>query len=320
MDYTDGQIDAALYLLYCKYYDIDDSVDITCDCTDNELLDYKIDEKAVLESMYESAFKEKEANLQWEISLNLQYIINLYENKEAKIASQRKENINYNNKNNNFKTKATNICRNFSQGSCKFGNKCRFSHQMPAEPLKEVCDTTSTNNEFVLEVRFPPNSKYPFESPYIFVKSNAPSGSLPPMTCLHICRRLIEEANLLSQDGVPSVYSIIDLLQNEEAMTTFLKENTKQFIESYVPLYPIIIEEDEKTIKILPSHYEKASNRDNRLNLDMESVCKEDDLLAKKFLEKQSNGQYKKMLEGRKQLPAWSKMKEILSTIDKSQV
>lgn len=320
LDHTNGQTDESLEILYDKYYEIENATKVTCEVSSNELLEQRSDEKAVLDSIFESGFKEKEPNVLWEFKLNLNYLITFFHDDDVKISSSRKENINYNNKNNNFRTKKPDICRNFSKGSCKFGGKCRFSHEKP-EPAIAVVDDMSTNNyDFFLEIKFRKNTKYPYEPPNIFLKTTAPNEIIPQMSCLHICRRLISEAENLARDGIPSIYSIVDLLQNEEEIISFLKTNTKKFIDSFQYLFPVISEEKDSLKKILPSHYEKASNKDNKMMFDMENALKEDILLAKKFIEKQNMGQYKKMLSERKKLPAWNKMNDILNAIEKSQV
>lgn len=271
----------------------------------------------MLHSIYESTFKEKEKNVLWEVSLTLDYLVKSNKENQEKINISRKENINYNNKNNNFKTKKEELCRNFMKGSCKFGTKCRFSHTIVKET--PVIDDSEENisAKFSLEIRFPSNCKYPYQSPQIFLK---PTASVPKMTCLQICRRLIEEADLLALDGIPSVYSIIDLIQNEESILEFLKTDNKKFPSSTQPLFPVTLNDEETIKKILPSHYERPANKDAKSNQSIEEMIKEDANIAKKFIEKQTNQQYKKMLDGRKKLPAWGKMNEILNAIETSQV
>lgn len=319
LDHTNGQIDEALEILFDKYYEIENATKVTCEMSSNELLEQRTEEKDALEAIFESCFKEKEANI-WEFKLDLNYLITFFNDDTKIIKTTHKENINYNNKNNNFRTKKPDVCRNFSKGSCKFGDKCRFSHEKPEPAATVPCDVSENSYDFFLEIKFRKNTKYPLEPPDIFLKTTAPKEVIPHMSCLNICRRLILEAESAARDGAPSIYLIVDLLKNEEEIVSFLKTNTKKFIDSFQPLFPIILDEKESLKKILPSHYERASNRDNKMIFDMENALKEDVLLAKKFIEKQNMGQYKKMLSGRKKLPAWNKMNDILNAIEKSQV
>lgn len=202
--------------------------------TDVELLEQRTDEKSSLESIYDQQFNEKVQDV-WILTLKLDYLIKMFHNKESK-----KITVN---------VKKKDKCRNFIRGNCKFGDKCRFSHEKEVIEIKP--DQHLNDFSFELEIRFPPNTKYPFEAPLIFLKTNA---VLPPLVNLHICKRLYEEALLLAQDGIPCVYTITELLQNENEITEHLKKDVS-FLEPTEKLFPII--NDTKKV-IRPSHYKKG--------------------------------------------------------------
>lgn len=301
-----GEVDSALNLLFSKYFNIEpQNNEIDHGFTITDLLEQREDEKHVLQSIYDVAFEEKIANSVWIMTFNLQYLTNLY-NKKPII---KKPTANINKKP---------LCRNIMKGiECKFGNKCRFSHDIPKEPKKNELEYLQPSI-FELEIRFPKDSIYPFEPPILLLKTEA---VLPEQLCLHICRRLLTEAQDLASQGMVSIYSVAELLNNEDEIVRFLKTNQEKFLSENEMLFPPDPKLSNSAKKILPSHYRKGlTNRDNKPVISNEEVIKEDQYLVKQFEKKKQDPKYIKSLENRRQLPAWGLMKEILNTIYASQV
>lgn len=270
------------------------------DFSEKELLEQREDEKSSLESIYEKAFAEKVKNSVWIITLKLDYLINRFHNKEKPV----KKPV--------IATKGKPLCRGFLQGKCKFGAKCRFSHV----EMKEEKNINAHIEEFTfdLEIRFTNSTKYPYEAPLIFLKTNA---VVPLLVTLHICKRLYQEAELLAEDGIPSVYSVIELLKNETEINEHLKIEPR-FLDKNEMLFPPQHIQN-KTYR--PSHYKKGiTARDNKKTLSQEAVIKEDERIVESFLKKTYEPRYIQMLRNRRNLPAWNLMKEILSKINSNQV
>lgn len=159
--------------------------------------------------------------------------------------------------------------------------------------------------------------KYPYEPPYFYFYKD--DGTFPSINCLRTGRRLYDEALSLSEDGTPSIFSIISLLENEYEIKGYLEENKEQFIDPNELLFPKLSGSEGATDAA--THYELGSiNKKNRNNITREEVLKEDDLIQKNFKEKQRSAKYKKMREVREKLPAWSKMDNILDIIQKNRV
>lgn len=317
LDAADNDVNKTLEMLYCKYFDIQKGK-VEDPPPENQLLELRDEEWSVLESIYDSAFQVKETNHVWNVNLELDYVVKLYEKIEPKSTSKHRENLNHNSKNNNFKTKKNEVCRNFKKGSCTYGNKCRFLHE--TKPTLQVDDVVSKENvKFILEIRFPPGNLYPHEPPYLFLKSDAKPNQLPEMTCLKITRRLIEEAKTLAQDAIPSVYSVVELLKNEEEIISYLQFSI-QFPHPSDSILPPKIDDELGLKKPLPSHYKKATNTNSRLNTDFDALYKDNLHLAKMYKDRKSLDKYKKMMESRRKLPAWSKREEILRILKSNQV
>lgn len=303
LTYCEDSVEDALTLLYSKYFNTTPLKQSDHNLSENELLEQRIDEKSSLESIYEKAFTEKLPNYVWLLTLRLDYLIKKFHLKEIK-PKQRSVIVN----NNKRKEK----CKNYITGSCKFGNKCRFAHVdqiIENDPNEHLTDFI-----FELEIRFPPNTKYPYEPPLILLKTNA---VLPNLINLHICKRLHQEARLLAQDGIPSVYTITELLQNEEEILNFLKI-PPDFLNPHEKLFS----ENNNTSKIKrPTHYIKGiTSRANKKTLSVQEIKGIDEKLVKKFIQLAQRPQYIEMIQNRKNLPAWSMVNDILNTIHKAQV
>lgn len=282
----------------------------------SELDEMRTDEKAVLESIYDTSFKVKDNNV-WIVKLELDYITKMYENKELDLPKTKK-NTNYNS---NFKSKPKEVCKLYLKGPCRFGAKCKFLHESKEESEVKL-DNVTENVKIVyeLEVRFPEDTWYPYQPPLLFFKTENKTNVIPELTCLKITARLLDEAKVFAQDGIPSIYSLVELLNNEEDILNFIKFDTRTFPETSETLFPQLIENSSLEKEKLPSHYKKSQNRDNRSNVRFEEVLKENKEIAKRWFEKTDNNRYNKMMSGRRKLPAWKKKEEILNAIKKSQV
>lgn len=255
-------------------------------------------------------FKQRKKILS--VKLKLDYLNKIY----AKAEVKQKENINYNNKYNHYKTKKKEVCKLFIKGSCKYGDKCRFLHEKPAQNIMSHTDEEDVKYE--LEIRFH-DTLYPYSVPLLFFKTETLTKRIPTSACLKITARLIDEAKVLAQDGIPSIYSLVELLSNEEDIVNFLKFDDRLFPEPSDTLFPQLLENNEDVKKPLPSHYKRGSAKDVRANVNLDQIIKENIEIAKRWQDK-SNDKYNKMMSIRRKLPAWQKRHEILKTINKSQV
>ncbi|KAH9637465.1 hypothetical protein HF086_012078 [Spodoptera exigua] len=308
-------IEKALEILFLKYFKIDFQDKPENVPTPAELLEMKNDEKAVLESIYDTSFQTKDHNV-WIVKLNLDYLTKMYEAKDVEVP--KKKNINYTS---GVKAKQKEVCKLFLRGPCRFGAKCKFLHESKEEKSSEPIESKeNTKITYELEIRFPEDTVYPYQPPLIFFKTENKTNVIPELTFLKVTLRLLDEAKNLAQDGIPSIYSLVELLNNEEDIMNFIQFDTRTFPDTSDALFPQLIENNSLSKKKLPLHYKKGESRDNRSNVNMEEIYKENREIAKRWMEKEDNDKYKRMMSGRRKLPAWQKRNEILNTVKKSQV
>lgn len=303
LEYTNGDVEDALYILYSKYFNAEVSKPANHDLSEKELMEQRTDEKSSLESIYGNAFCEKVKNSVWIVTLQLNYLINRFHKKDLVIKKVEEVST----------SKKKEKCKGFARGYCRYGDKCRFSHE--EKKAEKNINAHIEQFDFELEIRFHGNTRYPYEPPLIFLKGRA---VIPPLVKLHICKKLYDEAKLLAEDGIPSVYSIVELVQNEEEILNHL--NTEpNFINKNELLFPPVNNNNNKILR--PSHYKKGmTNRDNKRVLSEKEIIEEDERISKSFISRMNDVKYIKMLQTRKNLPAWNHMSAILQTVRNSQV
>ncbi len=184
-----------------------------------EIKEQRTDERMVLESIYGDNFRELITNRVWTITLELENLRNhLQEQRHgAKGVNKRKETTALT----TSKTKRKEICQFYQKGACRFGDRCLKSHVLQRDlekqealyqqPEKEIDDLHKF--PFKVEVRFPEGNKYPLEAPFVIFSCS--DDSLPDHSCLNFTSRFIEEAKELSSSGLPVVFSVISLLDDQ---------------------------------------------------------------------------------------------------------
>lgn len=324
LEHCEWNSDEALILLYDKYMGSskhNESKELSE--TDRQvLIDSLNDEKMVLESIYESAFQEKEKNHIWSLKFEINHLLIFSPSEEKKIKKANEAQLS---RSNDGKTKPK--CKNFAKGYCKFESKCRFSHVLEDDQAngrdgRTIASSTTEEKLFFLEIRFPKNSYYPNEAPLIFLKTTL--HDIPSRVLLKISRKLYEEAKINALDGIPCVYTISEMLL-EESITEKIKNDNISFPNPEKSLFSNNNTSENENSKDpllpLPTHYEKGQlGRSDGSNLTAQQIIREDKELIKRFLEKQTNDKYKQMLTARKNLPAFAKMTDILTQIGSSQV
>lgn len=328
-DYCEGNVDKTLHLLYRKYMKLPEEAEVSCvDHTEEELIDMRHDEKEVLESIYDKVFEEKEKNLVWSLKFKIEHLLQHSPSEVRKAHETAKKAIeDAKSQKNVKKTKEPQRCRNFDKdGTCKFGNKCRFAHIWPEaevkeKPKKEKVDE-SDEKWFYLEVRFPPHTKYPFEAPFIYLKTTC--HDIPNEIRLKLARKLYREAQESCREGIPCVYSISELLQME-SFSENIDLDQEPFPKADKSLFyvedPSEKTNEEEILQNLPTHYEKGlTSRSDGFNRNPETLEKEDRQLLRKFMDRRSDEKYKKMMKARQNLPAFSKMMDILNLLETSQI
>ncbi|XP_004523655.1 putative ATP-dependent RNA helicase DHX57 [Ceratitis capitata] len=332
-DHCNGNTDDALLLLYRKYMRIpglqsEKTSLLNNDLNEDELLEMRNDEKAALESIYDEVFEEKEKDTIWSLKFKIDHLM-VHSPSERRRQTGGKEQ--------NTKQKQSQIvngkarCRNFDRdGTCRFGGKCRFAHVRPTPVIDDgkriktdsFLDGNEEDNWFFLEIRFPPHTRYPYEAPFIYLKTTC--HDLPRDVLLLVARRLYCEARSICADGMGCVYSICETLQNGEAYSQMPKGDSHPFPSDAKSLFANdqdgadVLNGEEP--QVLPTHYERGQTSHTEQQRSLKQTENEDRVLLRRFLQRQDDERYRKMMSGRRSLPAFEKMIEILDLMEQSQV
>lgn len=257
LDHCKGDVDQSIELLYKLYFpEVNASWSHPpADISEIEALESRDGEKDALESIYDNTFEEKEPKRVWLLKFKIDYLL-VYSESERKRQSlaaieQRKRAA-------APVVKKVAECRNFvANGKCKYGNNCKFLHTVKSTgaPVDSGLDV----NWFYLEIRFPDGNFYPYAAPILALKTTVPD--FPSAICLRITRRILNEAISLAQHGMPSVYSVADLLQNENAIIEFLRNDRSSFPDPKRSIFYVPDDSADNPGAIrrkLPSHYKKG--------------------------------------------------------------
>ncbi|XP_017146133.1 putative ATP-dependent RNA helicase DHX57 [Drosophila miranda] len=331
-EHCNNDTEAALLLLYKRYMRVPEQEKLNLEPpSEAELLDMRSDEKEALESIYDRAYEERESNRVWNLKFKIDHLLahspsEVRKAREAAAAAAAASAQAALEK----KKKAPQRCRNFERdGTCKYGPKCRFAHVpaqpvLPSTPKKENLDENDNELWFHVEVRFPPGSHYPYEAPFIYLKTTC--HDIPHELRLRYARHLYREAREICRDGIPCVYSICDLLQSSEDLAGRL--DTARFPSPKRSLFYNEPETGEamdngvgeQTVK--PSHYARGqtSRNEGAYQRNTEAQARENRRLLQQFVERRKDERYQKVIEGRRQLPAFAEIERILALIESSPV
>ena len=216
----------------------------------DECLSQREEEALALAAIYGERFEERIANAVWTVSLDLSFLA---------------DSLARNNNNNNLVNGGgrrhgapsngtvllRDVCRFFLRGQgCRFGDKCKFKHQMPTKGLRGgggSPDPTAPSQpgfnsyappEYELVVRFPKGNRYPFQPPVVAFSTNdeAVSGA----GRLAATERLFAEAAAAAKCGEPVVYTLITCLEDEGVLMELLAAAHHKFSSPPPVLTPLL--------------------------------------------------------------------------------
>lgn len=187
----------------------------------DECLSQRQEEALALAAIYGERFNERIANTVWTITLDLLFLTGV--NKNGSEVGDR-----YGEKSVNIRD----VCRFYLKGQgCRFGNKCKFKHQMPTKgrsgagspdlmgPSQPGISSYSPP-EYELEIRFPKGNRYPFQAPIVAFSTN--DESMGAAGRLSVTERLFGEALAAAKSSEPVVYTLITLCEDESTMRELL--------------------------------------------------------------------------------------------------
>lgn len=248
MQVCDGDLGLALEYLLAECFHLNNTNISATEDSLIEITDQKNDEMVALQAIYEDRFIERIPQKVWIVKLHLPHLDKLIQpvrdHKLSKTVSDDRE-----------------ICRFFVKGFCKFGRRCKMRHDSPATKVMEAERTVEQNTdlEHEVEIRFPSGNLYPREAPFIAFTS---SSRLEKHVCLNITKHMVLEAKSLAENCEPSVFSMINLLEDDSFLEQVLNEPPHEF--SCSPTHrPWLNSSPQKPSNVSYSHQDMKPQTDN---------------------------------------------------------
>ncbi|KAH9519541.1 ATPdependent RNA helicase [Bulinus truncatus] len=338
----DGDVGAALEYLLNDLFDNRLSVrdDATADPAaelSQEILEAREEEKLALKSIYNDTFEERIPNQIWILNLELTELVKLLrERNETPVHKINK------------KGRESKICPFYLKGSCRFKDKCRYSHVMPvnekqpnlSHPIYANLRSLEEHKfPFSIEIRFPPGNIYPYEPPLVVFSSFL--EDLSPHTCINITKFLMQQARIAAEDKLPCVFSLITALEETDQLQSILSlppqgVSKLPLSEECAKLKNSVQPKDGSAFraekKINHGENEKQLNGSDPLSktssvshadmtqkipktashrFDSPETKRQNKILHEEFLKTMGSRQYKTMQADRHRLPSWN-MKELI--------
>lgn len=210
----DDDVGAALEYLICSCCEIKHNENHIPD-DDDEMVEaakqQREEECLALKSIYDDTFTESISDKLWTMNISMEFLEEKFKTSSKIPVRKDPKKI----KKQNFKGK--NVCRYFLMGKCTFGSRCKMSHAVEEEGPKvddQHLKIPEKPVQYVLEVRFPKRSLYPFEQPVLVFYTT--SEVVPSFVSLNITKVLNEEAKEISDSDSPVVFSAISILEDKE--------------------------------------------------------------------------------------------------------
>ncbi|KAM6220257.1 putative ATP-dependent RNA helicase DHX57 [Rhynchocyon petersi] len=182
----------------------------------DECMEQRQEEALALKSICGEKFVERIQNRVWTIGLELEYFSSKFCKSKQKGSAK------------NSQETSLETCKFYLKGNCKFGSKCKFKHEVPADQIvgrmERHVDDSHLNEDtsflYELEIRFSKDHKYPYEAPLVAFYS---TNEYLPLACrLHISEFLYGKALTFAETAEPAVYSLLTFLEEESEIVKLL--------------------------------------------------------------------------------------------------
>lgn len=184
----------------------------------DECLIQRQEEALALAAIYGERFNERISNAVWTINLEVPFLSASAVRNPGDRSSQGVD--------------TQKVCHFYLKGKgCRFGDKCKFRHQLPAKKGPGACspDLTGPSQpgissysppEYELEIRFPKGNRYPFQAPIVAFSTT--DDSVRAAGRLSVTEKLFGEALAAAKSSEPVVYTLITLCEDETTMRELL--------------------------------------------------------------------------------------------------
>lgn len=211
------------------------------------------EEALALNAIYGDRFCERIPDSVWTIELDLMWM-------ETGTSSQS------NPRRGQAGSSSAQVCRFYLKGSCRFGSRCKYKHQSqnksshdPSGPSQPGF-SSSDPPVYLLEVRFPSGSCYPYQPPLAAFSTT--DGKMTGAGRLNVTEHLFSLALSAAETGEPVIYSLISCLEEDGQIKELLSASHHKY-----SVRPPVLAPPTSTATRTPGNKSTASNiTSNSLN------------------------------------------------------
>uniref|UniRef100_A0A672HHI3 Putative ATP-dependent RNA helicase DHX57 n=1 Tax=Salarias fasciatus TaxID=181472 RepID=A0A672HHI3_SALFA len=303
----------------------------------DECLSQRQEEALALAAIYGERFSERIANAVWTVTLDF----SLFSAGAAAVTTEKDKSRNGGRGGSN-----RNICKFYLKGQgCRFGEKCKFKHELPKSEAASV-DLTGPSQpgfssysppEYELEIRFPKGNPAGRLRVTERLFGEAGCGEEQRASCLHTISLCEDEATMKELLAVSHhKYSTPPPVRSsapEESRSSSTSSSNYTNSRRAAPVYnhrtageaeELAEKDEDEEETAVPveneSYVNLRKNMVNKHNQNMGNLLQENGKLCREFQKKQSSRRFRSMLEQRRSLPAWQEKENILDVLDRCQV
>eukprot|EP00090_Calanus_glacialis_P015911 TRINITY_DN25023_c0_g1_i1.p1 TRINITY_DN25023_c0_g1~~TRINITY_DN25023_c0_g1_i1.p1 ORF type:complete len:1347 (-),score=453.74 TRINITY_DN25023_c0_g1_i1:75-3920(-) len=286
---------------------------------EGDFIEQRNDEKMALESIYDTAFTEKLLDKVWELRLPLEHLWKYLPG--GKMDPKAKKD---NEKDPRFDK---NVCQFFLNGHCRFGRRCYKKHVQP-EGKHKVEDGHLKGEQdekiFILEIRFPEGNRYPQEPAIVTFCTTL--THFPQSACMKITTRLMEESKVMASDGLPSVFSIVSILESSQELDKIIsgpesRLSLPKVLGSDQIVRPARDDSDQRNgAESMMGAKEKEGQMKQKSKEQERKMLEVNRRMRSRYQQNKVSGDVNKMMTVRKSLPAWKEKTRIIDLLRKNQV
>ncbi|XP_062375856.1 putative ATP-dependent RNA helicase DHX57 [Sardina pilchardus] len=220
-----GTLELLLQQLFSERYGADALSPATPDPpSPSDCAGVREEEAFALDAIYGERFVQRIADHVWTVDLQLDWLADA-----AADAAQSSAGSTNRGKQGAGSGSSSQVCKFYLKGAgCKFGERCRFRHQLAGDdqgPVPALRGTQAGISSadaplYQLEVRFPPGSRYPHQPPLVAFCTN--DASLPLAGRLSLTEYLFGLSLSAAQEAEPVVYTLLSTLEEEQPIRDLL--------------------------------------------------------------------------------------------------